>query len=154
MAFASNPKLRTVGYKKNSDGSGTEQEIADLGAEQQAVWDWSRDGNYLLIMKNRELWYLAATDREAKPFLQVKGTIRNAQFSPDGKWVAYASNEAGLWRVCVSPFPSANSKWQVSSEGGEEPRWRRDGKELFYLSADDPNVRNICDFVHVVVSPM
>ena len=134
MAFASNPKLRTVGYKKNSDGSGTEQEIADLGAEQQAVWDWSRDGNYLLIMKNRELWYLAATDREAKPFLQVKGTIRNAQFSPDGKWVAYASNEAGPWQVYVSPFPSANSKWQVSTEGGEEPRWRRDGKELFYLS--------------------
>src|SRR5215472_11852120 len=100
----------------------------------QAVWDWSSDGKYLLVMKNRELWYLAATDREAKPFLQVKGTIRNAQFSPDGKWVAYASNEAGPWQVYVSPFPSANSKWQVSTEGGEEPRWRRDGKELFYLS--------------------
>jgi eukaryotic-like serine/threonine-protein kinase len=134
VAFASNRKMRFVLYKKHSDGSGTEQEIADLGAEQQAVWDWSRDGQYLLTMKNSELWYLATKDGEAKPFLQVKGTIRNAQFSPDGKWVAYASNEAGPWQVYVSPFPSANSKWQISAEDGEEPRWRRDGKELFYLS--------------------
>ena len=134
VTFGSNRKFHFVLYKKNSDGSGTEQEIADLGAEQQAVWDWSRDGKYLLVMKNRELWYLAAPNWEAKPFLQVKGTIRNAQFSPDGKWVAYASNEAGPWQVYVSPFPSANSKWQVSTDGGEQPRWRRDGKELFYLS--------------------
>jgi Tol biopolymer transport system component len=134
IAFGSNRKLRFVLYKKNSDGSGAEQEITDLGAEQEAVWDWSSDGKYLLAMKNRELWYVTAPNWEAKPFLQVKGTIRNAQFSPDGKWVAYASNEAGPWQVYVSPFPSASSKWQVSTEGGEEPRWRRDGKELFYLS--------------------
>ena len=69
-------------------------------------------------------------------FLQVKGAIRNAQFSPDGRWAAYSSNEAGSWEVYVSPFPTANSKWQVSREGGQEPRWRRDGKELFYLSGD------------------
>jgi eukaryotic-like serine/threonine-protein kinase len=134
VAFRSNRKLRFVLYKKHSDGSGAEQEIADLGAEEQAVWDWSGDGKYLLTMKNNELWYLAAKDWQVKPFLQVKGGIRNAQFSPDGKWVAYASNEAGSWQVYVSPFPTSNSKWQISTEGGEEPRWRRDGKELFYLS--------------------
>jgi eukaryotic-like serine/threonine-protein kinase len=72
---------------------------------------------------------------KTKPYLLGKGAIRNAQFSPDGKWVAYASNESGIWDVYVSPFPEANSKWQVSRGGGEEPRWRSDGKELFYLSS-------------------
>jgi Tol biopolymer transport system component len=96
----------------------------------------SRDGKYLLAVKNTELWYLTSRDWQSKPFLQAKGSIRNAQFSPDGKWVAYSSNETGNWEIYVSPFPGANSKWQVSREGGEEPRWRRDGKELFYLSRE------------------
>jgi hypothetical protein len=68
--------------------------------------------------------------------LQAKWTVRNAQFSPDGRWIAYASNETGSMEIYVSPFPSANGKWQVSSAGGQEPRWRQDGKELFYLSAE------------------
>ncbi len=107
-----------------------------MGAEQQGPWDWSRDGNYLLVMKNAEVWYLSAPDWRAKPFLQGKSPFRNAQFSPDGKWVAYSTNDSGNWEVYVTPFPSANGKWQVSRGGGEEPRWRRDGKELFYLSGE------------------
>lgn len=136
IAFSSNRKFHFSLYQKNSDGSGTEQEIADLGAPQQGVWDWSRDGKYLLVGKGSELWYVSSSDWQAKPFLLSKGYIRNAQFSPDGRWVAYASNETGTWEVYVSPFPAPNSKWQVSRAGGEEPRWRRDGKELFYLSAE------------------
>jgi dipeptidyl aminopeptidase/acylaminoacyl peptidase len=68
----------------------------------------------------------------------VKGPwiAQNAQFSPDGKYVAYATNETGDWEVYVSSFPDANSKWQVSRGGGEEPRWREDGKELFFVSPD------------------
>ena len=62
--------------------------------------------------------------------------MRNAQFSPDGRWVAYASNETGRMEIYVSAFPSVNGKWQVSSAGGQEPRWRQDGSELFYLSAE------------------
>jgi hypothetical protein len=68
--------------------------------------------------------------------LQAKWTVRNAQFSPDGRWIAYASNETGGWEIYVSPFPSGAGKWQVSSAGGQEPRWRHDGKELFYVSAE------------------
>ena len=68
--------------------------------------------------------------------LQAKWIVRNAQFSPDGRWVAYSTNESGNWEVYVAPFPNTNGKWQVSRGGGEEPRWRRDGKELFYLSSD------------------
>ncbi len=136
VVFGSNRKLHFVIYQKNSDGSGPEQEFADLGAAEVGTWDWSRDGRYLLMMRNSELCYFGVADRQVKPFLQTGGSVRNAQFSPDGKWVAYSSNETGNWEVYVSPFPDASSKWQVSSGGGEEPRWRRDGKELFYLSTD------------------
>jgi serine/threonine protein kinase/Tol biopolymer transport system component len=136
IVFGSNQKFHFTLYHKNSDGSGSPQEIADLGAEQQGPWDWSRDGKYLLVMRNAEVWYLSAPDWQAKPFLQGKAPFRNAQFSPDGKWVAYSTNESGSWEVYATPFPSANSKWQVSRGGGEEPRWRRDGKELFYLSGE------------------
>jgi Tol biopolymer transport system component len=122
-------------YWKNGNGSGAEEQIVDLGAIQEVCWDWSRDGKFLLVRKDRELWAISLKEMKAMPYLQGKGAIRNGQFSPDGKWVAYASNESGMWEVYVSPFPEANSKWQVSRGGGEEPRWRSDGKELFYLSS-------------------
>ncbi len=82
------------------------------------------------------MWYLTWPERVAKPMLQTKWTVRNAQFSPDNRWVAYASNETGSMEIYVSPFPSGSGKWQVSRAGGQEPRWRQDGKELFYLTAD------------------
>ena len=124
-------------YLKNADGSGSEEEVADLGTVGQGnAWDWSRNGKYVLIRKASELWYLSWPERVAKPLLQAKWTVRNAQFSPDGRWMAYASNETGSMEIYVSPFPSVNGKWQVSSAGGQEPRWRQDGKELFYLSAE------------------
>jgi Tol biopolymer transport system component len=136
VTFTSNRKGYFSLYQKNADGSGSEQEIASLGVQEQLSWDWSRDGKYLLVGKGTELWYLSLPDYQAKPFLQAKWIAQDAQFSPDGRWVAYTSNETGNWEVYVSPFPSANSKWQVSRAGGEEPRWRRDGKELFYRSAE------------------
>jgi Tol biopolymer transport system component len=73
---------------------------------------------------------------QARPLIQSQFLIRNAQFSPDSKFVAYASSETGGWEIYVSPFPSFASKWLVSRAGGEEPRWRRDGRELFYLAPD------------------
>ena len=89
-----------------------------------------------MFRKGNELWSVSWPERVVKPLLQAKWTVRGAQFSPDGRWMAYASNETGSWEIYVSPFPSATGKWQVSSAGGEEPRWRHDGKELFYLSAE------------------
>ena len=70
-------------------------------------------------------------------FLKAPSVLRNGQFSPNGKWVAYASNETGKWEIYVTSFPEPRGKWQVSTGGGEQPRWRGDGKELFYLSSDD-----------------
>jgi len=138
VLFTSNRKLGFHLYLKNADGSGSEEEVADLGNVSVVVnpWDWSRDGKYALFKKGNELWYLSWPERVAKPLMQAKWTVRNAQFSPDGRWMAYASNETGSMEIYVSPFPSGNGKWQVSSAGGQEPRWRQDGKELFYLSAE------------------
>lgn len=69
-------------------------------------------------------------------FLKAASVVRNGQFSPDGRWVAYASNETGKWEIYVTSFPEPRGKWQVSIGGGEQPRWRSDGKELFYLAPD------------------
>ena len=136
VLYTSNEKLFFSLYLKNADGTGAAQNIMDFGTPQQGPWDWSRDGKYLLVRKERELWYMTMPDRQTRPLLQSQWLIRNAQFSPDGKFVAYASSETGNWEVYVSPFPGFGSKWQVSRGGGEEPRWRRDGKEMFYLVPD------------------
>jgi dipeptidyl aminopeptidase/acylaminoacyl peptidase len=68
--------------------------------------------------------------------MKGSGLLKNPHFSPDGRWVAYASNESGKWEIYVTTFPEAKAKWQVSNGGGEQPRWRGDGKELFFLSGD------------------
>jgi eukaryotic-like serine/threonine-protein kinase len=136
ILFSANRKLGLQLSLKNADGSGSEEEVADLGAVLVNPWDWSRDGKYLLVRKANELWYLSWPERVAKPLLQAKWTVQNPQFSPDGRWIAYASNETGSMEIYVSSFPSANGKWQVSSAGGQEPRWRQDGKELFYVSSE------------------
>jgi hypothetical protein len=67
------------------------------------------------------------------PFQVGPGSQKNGQISPDGKWVAYASDESGNWEIYVTTFPGAAGKWQISRGGGTEPRWRGDGREIFYL---------------------
>jgi Tol biopolymer transport system component len=136
VLFTSNRGGTFALYLKNADGSGSEQQLVDYGGALANAWDWSRDGKYVLVRKGSELGYLAWPERTATPLSQAKWTVRGAQFSPDGRWMAYASNETGNMEVYVSPFPSVNGKWQVSNAGGQEPKWRNDGKELFYMSAD------------------
>jgi len=74
--------------------------------------------------------------RKPVPFLQTQFLERHAQFSPDSRWMAYVSSESGRTEVYVQSFPAGGGKWQVSTTGGVQPRWRRDGRELFYLTAD------------------
>jgi Tol biopolymer transport system component len=84
-----------------------------------------------------DLWLWPTTgDKKPVPFLQTEFDETEGQFSPDGKKVAYVSNETGRHEVYVQPAPPTGAKWQVSNAGGRQPRWRRDGKELFYLGAD------------------
>lgn len=123
-------------YLKNADGSGPEKLLVGYGGALANAWDWSHDGKYVLVRKGSELAYLRWPELTTTALFQAKWTVRGAQFSPDGHWIAYASNETGNMEVYVSPFPSVNGKWQVSNAGGQEPKWRNDGKELFYMSTD------------------
>jgi Tol biopolymer transport system component len=104
--------------------------------------DWSADGRYVVYEfvepKTRtDLWMLPLFgDRKPQPFLVTPANEAHAKLSPDGKWIAYASDALDRVEVFDQPFPSGPGRWQVSTSGGDEPLWRRDGKELFYLSAD------------------
>jgi len=126
-------------YMKNSDGAQEEQLIVHSGTDDFPN-DWSRDGRYVLYMQGRDvwwdLWYVSVPELKSSLFLKTPATIRNGQFSPDGKWVAYASNETGKWEIYVTSFPQARGKWQVSTGGGEQPRWAGDGGEIFFLSPE------------------
>ena len=103
---------------------------------------WSRDGR-LLVYEERDpktksdLWVLPLDgDRKPRPFLQTEFSEVHGQLSPDGRWMAYTSDESGRPEVYVRPFPSGSGKWKVSTAGGHQPRWRRDGKNLYYLGLD------------------
>ena len=98
--------------------------------------DWSRDGRTILYLCGLDVCKLAVGEGKGSLFMKATGLLKNPHFSPDGRWVAYASNESGKWEMYVTSFPDAKTKWQVSNGGGEQPRWRADGKELYYLSAD------------------
>jgi eukaryotic-like serine/threonine-protein kinase len=135
LAYAGIHNSQWAVFAKNADGSGSETQVVENAAYVKGPWSWASDGKLLFWDKN-ELWYVPMPGTQPKPVFQESSTIRNAQFSPDGRWLAYSSNEGGSFEVFVSSFPHTESKWQVSREGGSEPRWRRDGKELFYLSAD------------------
>jgi serine/threonine protein kinase/Tol biopolymer transport system component len=136
IIFSSNRRISFRMYIKNADGIGSEQEVSDQGTQLFNPWDWSHDGKYILFRKGSELGYLTLADGQAKMLTPPNFALRGAQFSPDGRWFAYASSEGGNMEVYVSTFPDANGKWQISTGGGQEPRWRRDGKELFYISSD------------------
>jgi dipeptidyl aminopeptidase/acylaminoacyl peptidase len=85
-----------------------------------------------------DIWILPLSgDRKPFPFLATSFNEFYAEFSPDGHWIAYVSDESGSNQVYIAPFPATGAKWQVSRTGGSEPRWRADGKELFFLSLDN-----------------
>ncbi len=135
MIFASNRKLEFDLYLKDTNGAQEEKIIPQDGPDRFPT-DWSRDGKYVIYGRGPDLWFLTFPELRASQFLKAASTLKSARFSPDGKWVAYASNESGRWEIYVTSFPEAHGKWQVSSAGGDQPRWRGDGKELFYLSSD------------------
>ncbi len=104
LVFSSNRSLDFRLYIKNADGSGAEQEIAQAGADAFNSLAWSPDGKTILTRRHNELWYFTLSERTLKPLIQG-WVVKGAQFSPDGRWVAYASNESGSMEVYVAPFP-------------------------------------------------
>jgi hypothetical protein len=88
-------------------------------------------------MTRNDLWVLPLFgDRKPVPYLQTEFQEGHGQFSPNGRWIAYHSTESGRYEAFVQSFPASAGKWQISTTGGYRPRWRRDGKELFYIAAD------------------
>ena len=106
----------------------------------QSVCDWSPDGRYLIYISGNvaagaqlDLWLLPLFgDKEPIPYSTIPGDKVDAQFSPDGHWIAYSSRETERYEVYVAPFPWNGAKYQISTNGGRHPRWRGDGKELFF----------------------
>lgn len=130
-------------YQKSSTGTGNE-ELLLQSPEQKYPADWSRDGRFLVYETmntpesiTADLWVLPLSG-EPKPFLFLKTPFHEtqAQLSPDGQWMAYVSNESGRDEVYLASFPKPSLKVRVSTGGGRQPRWRRDGKELFFISLD------------------
>lgn len=122
--------ISSISYSKPLGGTATEQPLSGSAG---VPTDWSRDGRYLLSTNHGDLWLLA--NGKSYPFQRTESNESEGQFSPDGKWIAYTSDESKRPEVYVQGFASGG-KWLVSTGGGSQPRWRRDGKELFYLAAD------------------
>jgi serine/threonine protein kinase len=135
VVFASNREFKFDLYLKDANGAQEEKIIPQDGPDRFPT-DWSRDRKYILYGRGPDLWFVTLPQLTATQFLKATSSLKGGRFSPDGKWVAYSSNESGRWEIYVTSFPQAHGKWQVSNTGGDQPRWRSDGKELFYLSTD------------------
>jgi Tol biopolymer transport system component len=138
IAYTSRAKGRGDLYVKDASGT-REAEPLLVNADEKYVSDWSSDGRHILFTSRGDgdsgwdIWTMPLNG-DRKPFPIVKTTFAElwATFSPDGKYIAYQSNESGRAEIYVHEFPQAQNKWQVSTEGGSEPFWRRDGRELYY----------------------
>jgi serine/threonine protein kinase len=124
---------------KPANGSGKEELLLHAGVNGTAT-DWSRDGKllaYTTDLPSSDLWLLPL-EGERKPvsFLRTPFAETDGHFSPDAKFLVYGSDESGQRQIYVQPVPPNGSKWQVSKVGGVNPAWRRDGKEIFYVSPD------------------
>jgi serine/threonine protein kinase/Tol biopolymer transport system component len=122
-------------FMKNADGAQEEKLVVQTDTDNFSN-DWSRDGKYVLYAQGRDLWFVTYPELKSSLFLKAPSTLKNGKFSPDGKWVAYNSNESGKWEIYVTSFPEARGKWQVSTGGGEQPRWAGNGREIFFLSPE------------------
>jgi len=138
IAFRSHREASDGIYSERSDGSGELQKLitSDLA---KIPMSWSPDGQELAFMEissttGFDLWVLSVNDRKPKLFLQTPSNESAPRFSPDGHWIAYVSNESGRYEIYVQAYPGPGSKLQISTDGGTEPVWNPNGRELFYRS--------------------
>ncbi len=141
IVFRSDQKGHFDLYRKSADLAGTEEILYADGADKTPD-SWSADGKFLLFTRvdpktKDDIWVLPLTPDAAGgkpfPYLQTPSIETEARFSPDGKWVAYVSDDSQRDEVYVAPFPGPGGKRQISTAGGNFPRWREDGRELFYM---------------------
>jgi Tol biopolymer transport system component len=149
-------------FEKMSNG-GSEQRLFTSDRLIQPT-DWSRDGRFIVYARRDprtqwDLWVVPASsnpqhgERKPETYLQTLFNEHHGHLSADGRWMAYASDESGRWEVYVRAFPPSDGRWQISTDGGVEPRWRRDGKELFYVSPDGTLMAVALQFDGVKVQP-
>ena len=144
----STPYLTHRLVRRAANGTGDEQMLYETESPTDAVapLEWSPDGRYLLFAQANagtfttvgEIWKLSMSGAAtAVPVLQTPFRVRSATVSPDGAWLAYSTTESGSDQIMVQSFPdTSRGKWRISSGGGTEPRWRRDGRELYFLAPD------------------
>ena len=123
-----------------ADGSGGLERLLTT-PYYRVAYSWSPDGRLLTFEEvapttGGDSWVLQLSDRKARPVLQTPAFEDAPQFSPDGHWIAYASDESGRRDIYVQPYPGPGGKWQISTDGGNEPQWNRNGRELFYRNGD------------------
>ncbi|HEY6066561.1 MAG TPA: protein kinase, partial [Thermoanaerobaculia bacterium] len=130
-------------YQRDSAGTAKEEPVLSSNGYKLAL-DWSPDGRVLLFQQDdprmstqMDLWTYSVADGKATPFLQGPFNETMGRFSPDGRWVAYVSNESGKEEVYVVPFPGPGGKWQISTAGGRAPVWTRGGREIVYQAPGD-----------------
>jgi len=142
ILFPSNRKGSFDLYIKAATGAGQEEPLIKLGTPTGWATDWSRDGRFILYQipganTGQDLWIAPRFgDRKPFPYLQTQFNEQDGAFSPDGRWIAYVSDESGRNEIYVQAFPPSGEKRLISTGGGFEPHWRKDGTELFYLAAD------------------
>jgi len=140
IAFTSNKGGSPNIYWQMADGSGGLERLT-TSQNIQIPLSWSPHGERLAFIEispttAADIWVLQLSDRKAQPFLQTPAYESAAQFSPDGHWLAYGSDESGRREIYVQPYPGPGGKWQISIDGGNEPVWNRNGRELFYRNGD------------------
>ena len=129
-------------HVRRLDAAPQDDRIVSIGNEGGVLADWSHDGQYLLFTRtgttrSRDLWIRSmVSDEEPRALLDTAANEVQPRISPDGRWVAYTSDESGAWEVYIQSFPAPGLKRAVSVGGGFEPQWRPDGRELFYLAPD------------------
>lgn len=141
IAYCSNPEGIINLYQKSATASST-PELVVASADPKYPDDWSADGKFILYESSSQktkfdLWYVPMVgEHKPLPFLQTQFNETHGRFSPDGKWIAFSSDESGRSEIYLRRFPPSGDNWQISTEGGDQVQWRKDGKELIYLSAD------------------
>jgi Tol biopolymer transport system component len=137
VAFSTVRKGSLDIYVKDTNGIGKETLLLE-SENDKWIKDWSKDGRYIAYgSTDGRLDALPLFgDRKPFPIVQFPASLNMPNFSYDGKWVAYNSDESGTWQIYAVSFPAANQKRQISTNGGVQPRWRRDGKELCYMALD------------------
>lgn len=141
IVFSSSRKKQFDLFLRASSGAESEELLLGSNFFKLAS-DWSRDGRFIAytvtdLKAIEDIWILPMDDKRIPfVFLQTEFNELRAAFSPDGRWIAYQSDESGRFEVYIRPFPGPGGKWQVSTGGGTRPRWRSDGKELFFYRGD------------------